>query len=153
MRCNEKNEWYCFNREYKPLGFNQAHMQYKFVDYPIFTPYRGMTDQKLIEIAGNESKVDRDEKGIIQAIWFYDDGSNPSVIEVPAPGVEHDHPACLGPIFLQRLLQILPTFRNVEELIKKTEAPTMHRSLARTTASCIASRIPATSTAARISST
>ena len=78
MRRNEKNQWYCFNREYKPLGFNQAHMQYKFVNYPIFTLYRGITDQKLIEIAGDESKVDRDEKGIIQAIWFYDDGSNPS---------------------------------------------------------------------------
>jgi hypothetical protein len=77
MRRNDKNEWYCFNREYKPLGFNQANKQYKFVDYPIFTRYKAVTDQKLLEIAGGEDRMTRDEKGMIQAVWFYDDGDNP----------------------------------------------------------------------------
>ena len=86
MRRNEKNEWYCFNREYKPLGFNQAHMHYQFVDYPIFTLYRGITEQKLLEIAGDETRISRDDKGIIQALWFYDDSSNPTNRSGPDSG-------------------------------------------------------------------
>ncbi len=78
MRRNEKNEWYCFNREYKPLGFNQAQMHCKFVDYPIFTKYKAVTEQKLLDLAGDETKISRDDNGIIQAIWFYDDRSNPT---------------------------------------------------------------------------
>ena len=77
MQKNDKNEWFVFNREYKPLGFNTDE-KVKYEDYPIFVKYKGLTDAKLQKLAcPNENTIRRNDKGEIFMIWFYSDGTNP----------------------------------------------------------------------------
>ena len=77
MRKNEKNEWFVFNREYKPLGFNtNEHIEYE--NYPVFVKYKGLTETKLQKLAcSKENSIQRDENGNIYMIWFYSDATNP----------------------------------------------------------------------------
>lgn len=77
MERNEKWEWFVFNREYKPLGWNTwEHIEKG--EMPIFVKYEGLGEATLLKLACNiESSVRRDENGEIYQIWFYNDATNP----------------------------------------------------------------------------
>ena len=77
---NENNEWYAFNREYVPIGFNNTDYATKFrkMDLPIYTAYKGLTEKKLLEIAWHPTNgVKRDENNQIFQVMLYNDGLNP----------------------------------------------------------------------------
>lgn len=78
---NENGEWMAFNREYLPLGFNDAYHKFEnsknFDGIPVFTNYKGLTQNKLLKIAGVEKNIIRNEQGEIIKIFLYDDGTNP----------------------------------------------------------------------------
>lgn len=82
IKRNEHNEWFAFNREYAPLGWNthsatSIHSDGAFSENPIHTKYKGLTETKLLKIAGSENLVKRDEQGEITMIFLYDDNTNP----------------------------------------------------------------------------
>lgn len=77
---NENDEWMAFNREYMPLGYNDCdHKSHVagYTDIPVYTKYERLTDKFLIELAGGSGGVQRNEKGEINRVFFYDDGTNP----------------------------------------------------------------------------
>lgn len=77
MEKNDKNEWFVFNREYKPLGFN-TNERVEYEKYPVFVRYKALTEAKLQKLAcPKEDTIRRNEKGEIRMIWFYSDGTNP----------------------------------------------------------------------------
>lgn len=77
MKKNDKNEWFVFNREYKPLGWN-TNEHIKEEDYPVFTKYNALTDAKILKLAGSDKDgVRRNEQGEIYMFWLYNDVTNP----------------------------------------------------------------------------
>ena len=78
---NKENKWMAFNREYMPLGYN--NMDFKglpgssYLDLPIYTEYKNIKENQLLELADDDTSVHRDENGIIEKIFLYDDGTNP----------------------------------------------------------------------------
>lgn len=77
---NENDEWYAFNREYVPIGFNTITGKSNFekMGLPIHTKYEALTEKKLLTIADNDPKrIKRDEDGKINMVWLYNDGTNP----------------------------------------------------------------------------
>jgi len=79
MEKNDKNEWFVFNREYKPLGFNTSE-KVELEAYPVFVKYQALTEDKLQKLACSkkgEEAIRRNEKGEIQMIWFYSEKTNP----------------------------------------------------------------------------
>lgn len=83
IKRNFANEWFAFNREYMPLGWNSTQHKKSIFDdtgylqYPIYTKYKGVTEKELIKIAQNESAIHRNERGEIQSIFLYNDRTNP----------------------------------------------------------------------------
>jgi hypothetical protein len=80
IRRNELGEWHAFNREYMPLGFNDQEFKDKYqqMNLPIYSKYKGMTEKKLLAIAWNDPDgIKRDEKGEINMVFLYNDGTNP----------------------------------------------------------------------------
>jgi len=77
MEKNIEGNWFVFNREYKPLGWNtRDHIDYE--DYPIFVKYKGLTEKKLESLAcPKENSIRKDDAGKINKVWFYSDGTNP----------------------------------------------------------------------------
>lgn len=81
---NSKGEWAAFNREYMPLGWNTVDDNFSI--YPndsqnkntIYTKYRSLSEKILLEIAGSENNLKRDENGKIQMLFLYNDKTNPS---------------------------------------------------------------------------
>jgi hypothetical protein len=83
IKRNENNEWFAFNREYVPLGWNEhsstsIHIDNSFGENPIYTKYKGLTETKLLKIAGSENFVKRDSVGKINMVFLYDDATNPN---------------------------------------------------------------------------
>jgi hypothetical protein len=80
---DSKGRWLAFNREYMPLGWNKKDLVVDLNlgnvlnNIPIYTEYKGITEKKLLEIAGNEKFVMRDTAGKINRIFLYDDRTNP----------------------------------------------------------------------------
>lgn len=86
---NEKGEWFAFNREYLPLGYNDVHTPASsdlngnlYGNLPIYTCYKGLTEtliNKIIAIDSDseEANIKRDTSGKIIKVFFYSDGSNP----------------------------------------------------------------------------
>lgn len=78
---NDNDEWMAFNREYMPLGYNdidyKGHLGHSFNETPIYTKYKMLTEKVLIEIAHSHDCVQRNDKGEINRVYFYDDASNP----------------------------------------------------------------------------
>lgn len=72
---NSSGEWFAFNREYKPIGWNTLE-KIDYADYPIASKYK-LSDKKLMEIASLETMVEKNEKGEIIRVWLYKDGSMP----------------------------------------------------------------------------
>ncbi|EHO11888.1 hypothetical protein SAMN04488018_11348 [Myroides marinus] len=79
---NEKNQWIAFNREYQPLGINQSDFNSLNEDLikqlPLYTEYKRLTENKLISLAYGENGIQRDDKGEIYRIYFYNDELNPT---------------------------------------------------------------------------
>jgi hypothetical protein len=77
MKRNDKNEWFVFNREYKPLGFN-TNENIKEEQHPVYTKYKALTEAKIIKIAWSDNDgIRRNEKGEIYMFWLYNDATNP----------------------------------------------------------------------------
>lgn len=78
---NENGEWMAFNREYMPLGFNdinfKEHPGYSYTNIPIYTKYKRLTENFLIDIAHSEKGLSRNESGEIVKVFLYDDATNP----------------------------------------------------------------------------
>jgi len=78
---NENGEWMAFNREYLPLGYNDLNMKgmpgESYLDIPVYTNYKAITEKLLIELAGNEKYIQRNENRIITKVFLYNDGTNP----------------------------------------------------------------------------
>lgn len=86
IKKNSNDEWVAFNREYKPLGWNDSfnntislHDDNLNSTYPIFTKYKGLTEKKLSSIVKDDEKYLKfDKDGKIIEVFFYNDGNNPS---------------------------------------------------------------------------
>lgn len=78
---NEKNEWMAFNREYLPLGYNDISQKKQpgkhYLELPIYTKYKLVSERLLIQLADDEYSIQRDENGKISKVFFYNDGTNP----------------------------------------------------------------------------
>ena len=78
---NEKDEWMAFNREYLPLGFNTTESKglpgNDYLDLPIYTRYKAVSEKLLSELADSEDSIDRNESGEIIRIFLYKDATNP----------------------------------------------------------------------------
>lgn len=80
IKKNSKGEWAAFNREYQPLGFNKTSQTLPSEEFDklfVYTKYTGLTESLLLKIASEERFAKRDEKGKIQMVFLYNDGSNP----------------------------------------------------------------------------
>ncbi|MCL3782744.1 hypothetical protein EMN47_20345 [Prolixibacteraceae bacterium JC049] len=78
---NERNEWMAFNRDYLPIGYNDVSMKglpgRSYLDLPVYTKYKKVPEKLLLELADDESSLQRDENGEISKVFLYDDGTNP----------------------------------------------------------------------------
>lgn len=78
---NTNKEWMAFNREYLPLGFNDMSMkgspETSYLNLPVYTKYKRISEKLLIELAGEESSVQRNDNGEIIRIFLYNDTTNP----------------------------------------------------------------------------
>lgn len=83
MEIDGNDEWYLFNREYAPIGWNEKqsnHTRAIIPQIPITTKYERLTDKLLLEIAGDEKYVNRiEETGKIFRIWFYTEKTIPTL--------------------------------------------------------------------------
>lgn len=83
LKKNSKGEWFTFNREYVPLGWNSKVGAKSIVDenaypnYPIYTKYKGLTEKAILKIITDPDKIQRNKEGEIELIFFYTDRTNP----------------------------------------------------------------------------
>lgn len=83
MKINSDNEWFIFNREYVPLGWNSTDGHESIFDdksyskFPVYTKYKGLTENAIIKIIKNTDAIQRDETGKIVRVFFYNDKTNP----------------------------------------------------------------------------
>lgn len=70
--------WLCFNREYKPLGFNARSINFNDIKFEnkhsLYTPYKNL-NEKLIESIAVEIKRNANDEIIM--FFLYKDASNP----------------------------------------------------------------------------
>lgn len=84
MKKNSNNEWFAFNREYMPLGWNSVEEQVSirkddcYAEMPVYSKYKGLTDAKIMKII-NEDFIYRDDENNIVRIHFYNDATNPKI--------------------------------------------------------------------------
>jgi len=84
MRKNASGEWFFFNREYVPLGWNIKRLSSSgngidpYSELPIYTKYKKLRDATLLKLAWDaEHGVQRNENGEIEKVFFYNDATNP----------------------------------------------------------------------------
>lgn len=83
MKKNSKNEWFVFNREYVPLGWNSKANaksiadEEAYPDYPVYTKYKGLTDNAIVKIIKDPIRIHRNDFGEIESVFFYNDKTNP----------------------------------------------------------------------------
>jgi len=83
MKKTATDEWFVFNREYVPIGWNQndrlsiIHNHNNYNDIPVKTKYKAFTDKKIEKIIKDEKFIHRNEKNEITEIFFYNDKTNP----------------------------------------------------------------------------
>ena len=83
LKINSNGEWFVFNREYVPLGWNTTEGDKSifndrtFSKYPVYTKYKGLTENAIMKIIKDDNAIQRDESGKIVAVFFYNDGTNP----------------------------------------------------------------------------
>lgn len=74
---NVYGQWAAFNREYKPLGHNDALIDIPEVDF-IFTDYGKLSDEFLMSLADGPDSIKMDKDNNIVKVFFYNDSNNPS---------------------------------------------------------------------------
>lgn len=85
LKKNEAGEWFVFNREYLPLGWNNEQRKSEFVGdghfpgLPVQTKYKGLTDNAIRKIITDPARIQHDEEGKIKSFWLYNDGTNPMI--------------------------------------------------------------------------
>jgi len=83
LKRNANNEWFAFNREYLPLGWNSKKDQQTIYDdspygeFPVYTTYKNLHDDDLNAIAMDADSIYRDEQGRPHIVFLYSDNSNP----------------------------------------------------------------------------
>lgn len=83
MMKNSNDEWFVFNREYVPLGWNSKkssksiYDENHLIDYPVYTKYKGLTDERIMKIIPDPEHITWDKEGKIHRVFFYDDRTNP----------------------------------------------------------------------------
>lgn len=83
IKKNSNDEWFIFNREYVPLGWNSTRGDKSIFDdvtfskYPVYTKYKGLTENAILKIIKNPDAIQRDEAGNISKVFFYNDRTNP----------------------------------------------------------------------------
>ncbi|QLH47496.1 MAG: hypothetical protein HWD58_18850 [Bacteroidota bacterium] len=83
IKRNSNDEWFAFNREYVPLGWNTTENHesiYKENAYghlPVYTKYKGLTEKKILGIIKDSTAIQREEDGTISRVFFYNDATNP----------------------------------------------------------------------------
>jgi hypothetical protein len=82
MKCNNDDEWFVFNREYIPLGYNDQFAITGSIDskqtyshIPVYTKYKGLTEAAIERL--NPVTIQRDKTGKIKFVFFYNDRTNP----------------------------------------------------------------------------
>ena len=50
VKASQSNQWFAFNREYKPLGWNSTDFINE-TQFPVYTQYKGLTDKIIINYA------------------------------------------------------------------------------------------------------
>ena len=80
----EDDEWFAFNREYLPLGWNEMdlkdtfHIEEKDASLPVYTKYNRITEKLLRELAWHEEDgIQYDDEGKIKTVWLYNGETNP----------------------------------------------------------------------------
>ena len=76
---NDKGEWCFFNREYTYLGSKDSGKIQD--DSPFFCLYADITNEFLESLAEKDS-IERNDKGEITRIWFYNDNTTPARSEI-----------------------------------------------------------------------
>lgn len=83
MRKNSKGEWFTFNREYVPLGWNSTRdsrnifLDNPYPNYPVFSKYKGLTDSVIMKIVKDSNAIVKNDLGEIESVFFYNDRTNP----------------------------------------------------------------------------
>jgi hypothetical protein len=82
FKINSKGECFVFNREYVPLGWNSDSLKSDFADdkptlLPIYTKYKGLSEDEILKIIKNPKAIQRNEEGRIHTVFFYEDKTNP----------------------------------------------------------------------------
>lgn len=83
LKRNSSNEWFVFNREYLPLGWNKTDKQQSiksgeaYSDLPVYTKYKNVTESLLLNVAWGNEGVQRNELGEIDTVFLYNDSTNP----------------------------------------------------------------------------
>lgn len=82
---NINGEWMAFNREYLPLGYNDINLKgmpgLSYLDLPVYTKYKKVPEKLLVELADDDTSIQRDNDGLISRVFLYDDGTNPTNIQ------------------------------------------------------------------------
>lgn len=78
---NENGEWMAFNRDYRPIGYNDSSKKelpgQSYLDLPVYTKYQRVTEKLLLDIVDYEHEIHRNDKGEIVKIFLYNDQTNP----------------------------------------------------------------------------
>jgi hypothetical protein len=80
---NSNDEWFVFNREYSPLGWNVSGLHSDFSNkssfdkLPVYIKYPKLTDKKIQSIITESEYIHFDNNGKIFKVFFYNDGTNP----------------------------------------------------------------------------
>lgn len=83
IKKNSNEEWFVFNREYVPLGWNSKHGDKNIFDdmtfskYPVYTKYKGLTENAILKIIKDPDRIQRNDEGEIVSVFFYYDKTNP----------------------------------------------------------------------------
>jgi hypothetical protein len=69
--------WSVFNREYKPLGYNESSSVVHFDQLPVHTKYKGLTSLQITKLIKNHEHMHLDESGEVWRFFLYEDKTNP----------------------------------------------------------------------------
>lgn len=74
---NEEGYWSVFNREYKPLGYNESSSLVDFNKLPVHTKYKGLTSLQITKLIKNREHIHLNESGEVWRFFLYEDKTNP----------------------------------------------------------------------------
>jgi len=83
LKRDSDNNWFAFNREYMPIGWNETlnqgnvHEDGCYPEFSIHTKYYSLTDKKILSIIKDEKRIHRNEDGTIKFVHLYTEQTNP----------------------------------------------------------------------------